>query len=133
MIRRGGCVPLCGSSGIAPTHGEMNMGAAYIAAIQFGAAEIVDPRPYARGSIAEAYKKYPHLTQVLPALGYFPAQLKELEDTIAAVDCDVVLVGTPIDLTRIVPIRQSAVRVRYRLEEKAPGQLEKAVCSVVES
>jgi predicted GTPase len=113
------------------THGEMNIGAAYIAAIQFGAARIVDPRPSARGSIAEAYRKYPHLTQVLPALGYFPEQLKELEDTIAAVDCDVVVVGTPIDLTRIVKIPQKAVRVKYQLEEKSPGQLEKAVRKVV--
>jgi len=68
---------------------------------------------------------------VLPALGYFPEQLKELEDTIAAVDCDVVVVGTPIDLTRIVKIPQKAVRVKYQLEEKSPGQLEKAVRKVV--
>jgi len=113
------------------THGEMNIGAAYIAALHFGAASIVDPRPSARGSIAEAYRKYPHLTQVLPALGYFPGQLQELEETIAAVDCDVVLVGTPIDLTRIVKIPQQAVRVKYRLEEKSPGQLEKAVRRVL--
>jgi len=109
------------------THGGMNMGAAFIAAQKFDARQIVDPRPYARGSIAEAYRKYTHLTQVLPALGYFPEQLKELEETIAAVDCDSVLVGTPIDLTRIVKIPQTAVRVTYRLEEHEPGQLEAAL------
>ncbi len=109
------------------THGEMNMGAAFIAAQVYGAKEIVDPRPSARGSIAEAFRKYPHLTQVLPALGYFPEQLKELEETIAAVDCESVLVGTPIDLTRIVKIPQTAVRVTYQLEEREPGQIEAAL------
>jgi len=109
------------------THGEMNIGAAYIAAQEYGAKEIVDPRPYARGSIAEAYRKFPHLTQVLPALGYFPEQLRELEETIAAVDCDSVVVGTPIDLTRVVKIPQAAVRVTYRLEEREPGRLEAAL------
>ena len=109
------------------THGEMNIGAAFIAAQKYDARHIVDPRPYARGTIAEAYHKYEHLTQVLPALGYFPEQLKELEDTIAAVECDSVVVGTPIDLTRIVKIPQTAVRVTYRLEEHEPGQLEAAL------
>ena len=109
------------------THGEMNIGAAFIAAQKYDARHIVDPRPYARGTIAEAYHKYEHLTQVLPALGYFPEQLRELEETIAAVECDTVVVGTPIDLTRIVKIPQTAVRVTYRLEEHEPGQLEAAL------
>lgn len=109
------------------THGEMPFGAAYIAAKKYGAAGIVDPRSYARGSIAETYKSYSHLTEVLPALGYFPQQLQELEETIASVACDTVVIGTPIDLRRVVPIKQPAVRVTYRLEEREPGRLEAAV------
>lgn len=109
------------------THGEMSFGAAYLAAKKYGAGSIVDPRQHATGSIAEAFKKYTHLTEVLPALGYFPKQLKELEDSIAAVDCDTVVIGTPIDLRRVIPIKQPAVRVTYRLEERVPGRLEAAV------
>jgi predicted GTPase len=83
------------------THGEMTYGAAHVAAKQFGAAEIVDPRPYAVGTIRGVYEKYRHLTDILPAMGYGEQQVKDLQDTINAVPCDLVLVGTPFDLSRI--------------------------------
>ncbi len=109
------------------THGDMPFGAAYLAAKKYGAASIVDPREHAHGSIADAFKRYKHLSEVLPALGYFPKQLKELEESIAAVDCDTVVIGTPIDLRRVIPIKQRAARVTYRLVEREHGRLEAAV------
>ena len=106
------------------THGEMPYGIATIAAKKLGASEIVDPRPYAVGSIVEAYKKYKHLGAILPALGYGEHQIRELEETINATPCDVVVVGTPIDLRRIVKINKPAVYVRYELEEVGSPNLE---------
>ncbi|MCD6242519.1 GTPase [Candidatus Bathyarchaeota archaeon] len=106
------------------THGEMPYGIATIAAKKLGASEIVDPRPYAVGSIIEAYKKYKHLGAILPALGYGEHQIRELEETINATPCDVVVVGTPIDLRRIVKINKSAVYVRYELQEVGSPNLE---------
>jgi len=107
------------------THGGMGYGAGLLAARRAGAAEVVDPRPYARGQIAQAFEAYPHLQDVLPALGYGTAEIADLEATIAAVPCDVVVVGTPIDLARIVSIRQRAVRVTYAYAEAArPGLAE---------
>ena len=99
------------------THGEMAYGAGYVAAVRFGAAEIVDPRPFAVGSIAETYRKYPRTGQILPAMGYGAAQVKDLEATINAADVDLVVIGTPIDLTRIIKINKPAQRVRYELQE----------------
>lgn len=99
------------------THGEMEYGAGTIAAKRFGAAEIVDPRPYAVGSIRETFEDYPHLGTVLPAMGYTDRQIKELEETINASDCDVVVSGTPIDLRRILKVDKPVVRVRYELLE----------------
>lgn len=99
------------------THGEMAYGAGWVAARRFGAAEIVDPRPFAVGSIVETYKKYPTTGKVLPAMGYGNKQMKELEKTIANADVDLVIVGTPIDLTRIIKIKQPYQRVRYELQE----------------
>lgn len=99
------------------THGGMKYGAGYVAAKKFGAKEIIDPRPYAVGSIVETYKKYPHLDVILPAMGYGKKQIKELEETINRADADVVVIGTPIDLRRILNINKPAVRVRYELEE----------------
>lgn len=99
------------------THGEMPYGIATIAAKKLGASEIVDPRPYAVGSIIDAYKKYKHLGTILPALGYGEHQIRELEETINTAPCDVVVVGTPIDLRRIVKINKPAVYVRYELQE----------------
>jgi predicted GTPase len=95
------------------THGGMGYGAGLLAAKAAGAAEIVDPRPWAFGEIAEAFEHYPHLHDVLPALGYGAQQLEDLERTINSVDCDAVVVGTPIDLSRIVKIEKPAVRASY--------------------
>jgi predicted GTPase len=104
------------------THGGMPFGAAALAARQFGAAELVDPRPFAVGTVKAALDAYPHLTEVLPAVGYSARQLADLEATIAAVPCDVVAIGTPIDLGRLVKIGQPAVRVTYAVEDASePG------------
>jgi len=105
------------------THGGMSIGAGIIAAKSFGAAEIVDPRRYAVGSILEAYKKYPHLETVLPALGYSETQIEELQRTINAVPCDVIIIGTPIDLSKVVNMGKPSVRVRYELEEQGSPNL----------
>lgn len=103
------------------THGGMAYGAGYVAARQFGAKEIIDPRPYAFGSIADAFAQYPHIDSVLPALGYFDEQLAALSDTINRADCDAVIIGTPVDLTRFLEMKHPTVRVSYRLSE-LPGQ-----------
>jgi predicted GTPase len=99
------------------THGEMAYGAAWIAARRYGAAEIVDPRPFAVGSITETYKKYPTTGNVLPAMGYGDKQIAELEQTIKNADVDLVVIGTPIDLSRVLKIKQPTQRVRYDLQE----------------
>lgn len=99
------------------THGEMEFGAGYIAAQKAGAAEMVDPRPYAVNTIASTYEKYDHLSVILPAMGYGDKQIKDLEETINRVDCDAVVIGTPIDLRRIVKIDKPATRVKYELQE----------------
>jgi predicted GTPase len=99
------------------THGNMAYGAGLIAAERFGAAEIVDPRPYAQDSIAETLRTYPALRRVLPAMGYGAQQIAELEATINAVPCDSVLFGTPVDLRRLLTLRHPAVRVRYEVQE----------------
>ena len=106
------------------THGEMDFGAGWVAAEKYGAAEIVDPRPYAVGSIKETFEKYTHLSEILPAMGYGDKQVKELEQTIAAVEADVVVIGTPIDLKRVVKIDKPSVRVRYELQEIGKPTLE---------
>ncbi|HSR69409.1 MAG TPA: cyclic 2,3-diphosphoglycerate synthase [Acidobacteriota bacterium] len=112
------------------THGEMNIGAGVVAARRHHAAEIVDPRPFAQGSIAEAFRKYPRLGDVVPALGYYDRQLRELEKTIALADCDVVVIGTPIDLRRVIRIDKPALRVRYDLAEHEPSLLREMVAKV---
>jgi predicted GTPase len=99
------------------THGGMAFGAGIIAAKKYGAKELVDPRLHAVGSILEVYTKFPHLGAVLPAMGYSEEQIKELEMTINSADCDVVVVGTPIDLGRLLKLNKPVVRVRYRIEE----------------
>ncbi len=106
------------------THGGMPYGAGMIFAKKFGAATIVDPRPYAVGSIKEAFKKYPHLGAILPALGYSEKQVAELRETIDHTPCDVVVIGTPIDLRRVVTIKQPTVRVNYELKVLGPVPLE---------
>ena len=106
------------------THGEMAFGAGYLAARRYGAAEIVDPRPYAIGSINATFEKYPKTGKVLPAMGYGSKQTKELEETINAADADLVLIGTPIDLNRIVRLNKPTQRVRYELQEIGVPTLE---------
>jgi predicted GTPase len=106
------------------THGEMAYGAGYIAARRFGAAEIVDPRPFAVGSIAETFRKYPKTGTILPAMGYGEEMVHELEQTIANADVDLVLIATPIDLTRIMKIDKPHQRVRYELQEIGQPTLE---------
>jgi predicted GTPase len=99
------------------THGEMAYGAGFVAARRFGAAKIVDPRPYAVGSIAETFRKYPNTGPILPAMGYGARQIQDLEETIDATPCDLVIVATPIDLRRVVKINRPSRRVRYELQE----------------
>jgi len=98
------------------THGEMTYGAGVVAARRFGAAELVDPRPYAVRSIAATFEKYPNVGPLLPAMGYGDEQVRDLEETINATDCDLVLSATPIDLRRILKVRHPMDRVRYELQ-----------------
>ena len=106
------------------THGGMAYGAGWVAARRFGAAEIVDPRPFAIGSIRETYAKYPSTGPILPAMGYGDHQVKELERTINSADVDLVIIGTPIDLSRIMKIKKPYQRVRYELQEIGQPTLE---------
>ncbi len=99
------------------THGEMEYGAGMIAAWNYGASEIIDPRPFTVNSISDTYKKYPKIGALLPAMGYGEEQIKDLEVTINKTDCDSVIIGTPIDLGRILKINKPSVRVRYELQE----------------
>lgn len=99
------------------THGEMEYGAGMIAAWTFGAAEIIDPRPYTVQSITDTYTKYPKIGKLLPAMGYGDNQVKDLETTINKTDCDSVIIGTPIDLRRIIKINKPSTRVNYELQE----------------
>jgi predicted GTPase len=99
------------------THGEMGYGSGVIAAQRYGAAELIDPRPFAQGTLAETFRRYPWIEKALPAMGYSPAQLRELADTIAAVPCDTVIIATPVDLPRLIQFSHPYCRVRYDLEE----------------
>ncbi len=105
------------------THGGMAYGAGTLAAQKIGAGELIDPRPYAVGSIRETFAKYTHLDKLLPAMGYGATQIRELEQTINKSPAEVVVIGTPIDLRRIMTLEKSAVRVKYTLEEAGPPQL----------
>jgi predicted GTPase len=109
------------------THGSMSFGAGVVGARAAGAAEIVDPSPYAVGSLAATYAKYPNARGILPAMGYGGAQIRDLQETIEASDCDVVVSGTPIDITRVLSVSKPLVRARYELREQEPGVLEDAV------
>ncbi len=99
------------------THGEMQFGAGIVAAEKYGVEDLVDPRDFAVGSIVDVFDKYPETGMILPAMGYSPAQVKDLEATIAEAVCDVVIIGTPIDLRRILRIEKPSVRVTYELQE----------------
>ena len=105
------------------THGEMTYGAAVIAAGQHGAAALVDPRPFAVGSIADTFAAYPHMGALLPAMGYGRRQMEELRETISRSDAEVVLIGTPIDLRRLIELDKPALRVTYRLEPRGEPTL----------
>ena len=115
------------------THGGMAYGAGIVAAKRFSAAEIVDPRPYAVGSIVETFKEYPQTGPLLPAMGYGKRQIEELEETIDSTPCDLVLVATPIDLGRLIEVNKPVVRVRYELQEIGKPTLEDVLAERLES
>jgi predicted GTPase len=106
------------------THGEMAYGAAVLAAKQWGASSLVDPRPFAVGSIKETFAKYPHVTELLPAMGYGRKQMEELRETIERSDAELVLIGTPIDLRRVIELDKPALRVTYKLQELGEPTIE---------
>ncbi len=114
------------------THGGMTFGAGVVAARRFGAAELIDPRPFARGSIQTTYQNYPHMTQILPAMGYGQRQQADLEATINASDAELVLIATPIDLARLIKIQKPALRVRYDLQEIGQPDLESVLIGKLE-
>ncbi len=114
------------------THGEMPYGAGVVAAQKFGAWELVDARPFAVGSLRETFEKYRHLKKVLPAVGYSDEQVKELEATINSTDCDLVVSGTPIDLSRLIRINKPLVRVRYEYQGVGHPTLEDALAPVLQ-
>lgn len=109
------------------THGEMAFGAGLIAAEKHGAGKIIDPRPHAVGSLKTIYEKYPHIGNVLPAMGYSPGQIRDLEQTIASADCDLVLFATPIHLPRILTIAKPTLRVRYEYQDHGTPRLEEVL------
>jgi predicted GTPase len=115
---------LCIEDGPTLTHGEMKFGAAVVAAHKYGAAEIVDPRPYTTGKLTFTFEKYPAIGKLLPAMGYGNEQVKDLESTIKNTVCDSVIIGTPIDLNRVVKIDKPHTRVYYDLEERGKPDLE---------
>jgi len=118
---------LCIEDGPTLTHGEMTIGAAIVAAMKLGAEELVDPRPWAVGEIAETFEKYPEIGSLLPAMGYSEQQIKDMETTINDTDCDLVVIGTPIDLRRICKINKPAVVVGYNLQEIGLPTLEQLI------
>jgi len=114
------------------THGGMKIGAGVVAAQRYGAAELIDPRPYVVGKLKETFEIYPGIGTLLPAMGYSEQQLKDLEKTIADTDCEGVVIGTPIDLNRIIKIDKPNTRVYYDLEEIGYPDLEKVVCDFLQ-
>jgi len=115
------------------THGEMKFGAGTVAAKKFGAAEIIDPRPYCTGEIKQTFDTYPGIGILLPAMGYSDQQVKDLEETINKVPCDTVIIGTPIDLARIVKLNKPSVRISYELEEIGTPDLKSILQTFVAS
>jgi predicted GTPase len=114
------------------THGEMKIGAGTVAARKFGASELVDPRPYTVGRLSETFRIYPEIGTLLPAMGYGEEQLKDLETTINNTDCDSVIIGTPIDLNRLIDIKKPNTRVYYDLQEIGLPNLEGLVDKFIE-
>jgi len=109
------------------THGEMAYGAGVIAARRFGAAALVDPRPYLTGSLQQTFQKYPGIGTVLPAMGYGKRQMKDLQDTINQTRCDLVLTATPVDLTRLIHINKPSIRIRYSYKDNSAPTLEEMI------
>jgi predicted GTPase len=106
------------------THGEMKIGAGVVAARRYGAAEMVDPRPYTVGKLSETFRIYPNIGTLLPAMGYGDEQVRDLETTINNVDCDTVVIATPIDLNRLIKINKPTAKVDYDLQEIGTPNLE---------
>lgn len=117
--------------GLTLTHGGMKLGAGIVAAERFGARELVDPRPYTVGKLKDTFDAYPNIGTLLPAMGYGEQQLKDLEETINNTDCDSVVIGTPIDLTRIIKINKPHTRVHYELDEIDGPNLEETIESFI--
>jgi predicted GTPase len=113
------------------THGEMTFGAGVVAAEKYGAAELVDPRPFTTGKISETYENYPNIGTLLPAMGYGEQQMKDLEKTINDSDADLIIIGTPIDLRKIISINKPAVRVYYELQEIGEPTLRDALKKIM--
>jgi len=112
------------------THGEMKYGAGVVAAEKYGAAEIIDPRPWVSGSIKATFEKYPGIGRLLPAMGYGEKQIRDLEETINAIPADAVIVATPIDLTRLIKINKPSLRVNYELQEIGKPTLEDVIAEM---
>lgn len=106
------------------THGEMDYGAGVIAARRFGASQLIDPRPYLAGTLREVFQTYPNIGSLLPAMGYSPQQVKDLETTINNTECDLVLVATPVDLTQLISVNKPTVRIRYEYKDNSEPTLE---------
>jgi len=113
------------------THGNMTYGAGVVAAEKFGAAELIDPRPYLKGSMGETFEAYPDIGSILPAMGYSPEQMNDLKDTIDAAEADLVIIGTPVDLRRIIDINKDSVRVTYDLQEIGRPTIEDALTDYI--
>ncbi len=113
------------------THGEMKIGAGIVAARRFGAAEIIDPRPYATGLLAETYRVYPNIGTLLPAMGYGEQQMRDLAATIERADCDSVIIATPIDLQRVITINKPSTRVEYALDEIGHPDMEDVLADFI--
>jgi predicted GTPase len=113
------------------THGEMTYGAGTVAAEKYGASDLIDPRPFTVGSISETFEKYPEIGTLLPAMGYGDEQMKDLETTINKSDADLVIIGTPIDLRKVINIEKPALRVFYELQEIGQPTLEDALKKIV--
>lgn len=118
---------LCVEDGPTLTHGMMKIGAGVVAARKFQAAEIIDPRPYVTGKLAETFRIYPNIGTLLPAMGYGDEQIRDLEETINRTDCDSVVIATPIDLNRVVKIKKPTVKVGYDLQEIGKPDLEEVL------
>jgi predicted GTPase len=113
------------------THGGTTIGAGVVAAKRYGAREIINPKPYAVGSLAEVFKKYPHIGNLLPAMGYGEEQKRELAATIEQAECDTVVIGTPIDLKRVIQINKPSTRATYSLQEIGLPTMEDALAGFI--